>query len=431
MPAPQRVVLFRPRTVLQVAALLLGIALALWIVWVSIRVLTWVFVALFLALALEPGVRFLQQRGMRRRGAAVAVIYVSAFAFLALLAALLVPPLVDEVDGLADAAPGYVEDITAGRGPLGFLQTRLPRRRPRPRRDRVRRRLAARRRRGHGGRHRPRRDHRRLRLHHDRLPDAVHDPRGPDLGGARARPDAARVAPALAQRRPPDRADRLRLRHRQPAALGDRGRLLDDRAADHGRAVRARARPRGRRARPDPARRRDARRPAADDRRLPHVAHGRHRAARLLHPLPADREPRAAAARLRPHGAALAARRADRDPDRHRGRGHPRRAGRDPGRGHPADPAPGLAGAPADEPRGGRRRVGRRRGGRPAPRRRARPSAGRGPSGRAPRATGPRRARRTRAARRRRASASPSRPRAGPRARAAARRRPRAGCPPS
>ena len=123
MHAPQRVVLFRPRTVLQVAGVLLGIALALWIVWVSIRVLTWVFVALFLALALEPGVRFLQQHGMQRRGAAVAVIYLSAFGFLALLAALLVPPLVDEVDGLAEAAPGYVEDITAGRGPLGFLQT--------------------------------------------------------------------------------------------------------------------------------------------------------------------------------------------------------------------------------------------------------------------------------------------------------------------
>ena len=74
MHAPQRVVLFRPRTVLQVAGVLLGIALALWIVWVSIRVLTWVFVALFLALALEPGVRFLQQHGMQRRGAAVAVI---------------------------------------------------------------------------------------------------------------------------------------------------------------------------------------------------------------------------------------------------------------------------------------------------------------------------------------------------------------------
>ena len=97
----------------------------------------------------------------------------------------------------------------------------LPDRRPRPGGDGVRRRLAARRRRGHGGRHRPRRGHRRLRLHHDRLPDAVHDPRGPDLGGARAGPDAARVAPALAQRRPPDRTSRVR--DRQPPALAIAG----------------------------------------------------------------------------------------------------------------------------------------------------------------------------------------------------------------
>jgi predicted PurR-regulated permease PerM len=33
-----------------------------------------------------------------------------------------VPPLIDEADGLADAVPDYVEDITAGRGPLGFLE---------------------------------------------------------------------------------------------------------------------------------------------------------------------------------------------------------------------------------------------------------------------------------------------------------------------
>ena len=107
---------------LQVVGVLLGVAVALWVVWVSMRVITWVLVALFLALALEPGVRFLQDHGMRRRGAAAAVIYLLAIGFVALLAALLVPPLVDEVDGLADAAPGYVEDITAGRGPLGFLQ---------------------------------------------------------------------------------------------------------------------------------------------------------------------------------------------------------------------------------------------------------------------------------------------------------------------
>jgi predicted PurR-regulated permease PerM len=81
-----------------------------------------VFVALFLALALNPAVEFLQTHGMRRRGAAAAVIYCTAIAAAALLAALLIPPLVDEGQGLADAAPGYVRDITAGRGPLGFLE---------------------------------------------------------------------------------------------------------------------------------------------------------------------------------------------------------------------------------------------------------------------------------------------------------------------
>ena len=95
--------------------------------------------------ALPAAARHAAARG-RRRGDLPA----ARSRFVALLAALLVPPLVDEVDGLADAAPGYVEDITAGRGPLGFLADGLPRRRPRPRGDRVRRRLAARRRRGHG-----------------------------------------------------------------------------------------------------------------------------------------------------------------------------------------------------------------------------------------------------------------------------------------
>jgi predicted PurR-regulated permease PerM len=114
--------LFRPRTVLQVAAVLLGVAIALWVVWISHRVLTWVLVAVFLALALDPAVRFLQEHGVRRRGAAAAIIYVSAILAIALLAALLVPPVVDQAQGLGDAAPGYVEDITAGRGPLGFLE---------------------------------------------------------------------------------------------------------------------------------------------------------------------------------------------------------------------------------------------------------------------------------------------------------------------
>ena len=119
--SPERVVLFRPRTVLQVAAVVLGVAIALWVVWVSRRVISWVLVAFFLALALNPAVRLLQARGLRR-GAAAAVIYLAAIAVAGLLAALFIPPLADQADGLAEAAPQYVEDITAGRGPLGFLE---------------------------------------------------------------------------------------------------------------------------------------------------------------------------------------------------------------------------------------------------------------------------------------------------------------------
>lgn len=119
----ERLVDLRARTVLSVAAVLLALALGIVIVWISRRVLTWVFVALFLALALEPAVRFLQRHGMQRRGAAAAVIYLSATATVALIAALLVPPLISQATDLGEAAPGYVSDITAGRGPLGFLQS--------------------------------------------------------------------------------------------------------------------------------------------------------------------------------------------------------------------------------------------------------------------------------------------------------------------
>ena len=164
---------------------------------------------------------FLQAHGLRRRGAATAVIYVGALAAsIALLAALLLPPLIDEAEGLTEAVPGYVEDITAGRGPLGFLERDY---------EIVERVRSAIERNGGsllGGGAGTLLDLGRgvltgiVGVRHDRVPDAVHAPRGPAVGGAR-RSGSCRptVAAALAQRRPPDRADRLGLRHGQPADL--------------------------------------------------------------------------------------------------------------------------------------------------------------------------------------------------------------------
>jgi predicted PurR-regulated permease PerM len=121
---PERVVLFRPRNVVTTAVVLVGLALALWVVYAARHVLTWVFVALFLALAISPAVEALQRRAhVRRRAAAAAIIYLAVLGVLVGLGFLLIPPIVDQTKGLADAAPGYVDDLTKGRGPLGFLQT--------------------------------------------------------------------------------------------------------------------------------------------------------------------------------------------------------------------------------------------------------------------------------------------------------------------
>jgi predicted PurR-regulated permease PerM len=119
---PERVVLVRPRTVAMSALVLLGLALALWIVWVARQALTWVAVAMFLAVALDPAVSALERRGLRRRGAATAVVFLAALLALGGLLALLVPPLIRQVEGLAAAVPGYVDQLTSGRGPLGSLE---------------------------------------------------------------------------------------------------------------------------------------------------------------------------------------------------------------------------------------------------------------------------------------------------------------------
>ena len=119
---PERVVRFRPRTILAVLGIVLAIALGLEILWLARRVLTWILVALFLALALNPAVEWLQRRGVRRRGVAAALTFLAAAGAMAGIAALFIPTLVREVNDFVDAVPGYVEDLTQGRGPFGFLE---------------------------------------------------------------------------------------------------------------------------------------------------------------------------------------------------------------------------------------------------------------------------------------------------------------------
>ncbi len=118
---PVRVVEFRPRTVLRVVGILLATAIILEILWIARHVVSWVFIALFLTLALNPAVDRLEHR-LKRRGVATGVVYIATLAALIGIGWLFIPTLVNQVNDFAGKVPDYLHDLTKGRGRLGFLQ---------------------------------------------------------------------------------------------------------------------------------------------------------------------------------------------------------------------------------------------------------------------------------------------------------------------
>jgi predicted PurR-regulated permease PerM len=119
--SPERVVVFRPRAVLIVLGVLLAVVAALRLVSLAKQGLTLIAVALFLALALNPAVRFFQRRGVGRM-MAVAIVCLLTVVVFGLLGLVFVPPLVEQITHFVHALPGLARDLTAGRGPLGVLE---------------------------------------------------------------------------------------------------------------------------------------------------------------------------------------------------------------------------------------------------------------------------------------------------------------------
>jgi predicted PurR-regulated permease PerM len=121
---PERVVDLRTRTILRVLAVAIGVAVVLEVLWISRQVISWLLISLFLALALDPLVSWIERRGHLGRGAAIGLSYLLVALVVVGIGWTFVPKLVDEVNGLVQALPGYVEDLTHGRGRLGFLETK-------------------------------------------------------------------------------------------------------------------------------------------------------------------------------------------------------------------------------------------------------------------------------------------------------------------
>jgi len=98
------------RTIARVVLTVVVIVIALYLIYLLRRPLTWIFIAGFLAIALSGPVNFLSRR--MRRGFAVALTYVALILVPVLIVAALVPPIVTQGNNLAQRLPQYANDLS-------------------------------------------------------------------------------------------------------------------------------------------------------------------------------------------------------------------------------------------------------------------------------------------------------------------------------
>ena len=120
----ERFVRVRVRTLVTVALFTVAVLGLLTLLSVARHVLVWVLIALFLAVALNPLVEWIQRRTHRSRGLSVGTAFLLVLGLAVGIGAVFIPTLVDQVGGFADKVPHYVDQITKGQGRLGFLETK-------------------------------------------------------------------------------------------------------------------------------------------------------------------------------------------------------------------------------------------------------------------------------------------------------------------
>ncbi len=93
-----------------IGGILISLSL-LWALWQMRPLVGMILLAVFLALALEPGVRWLTERYQWRRGAAFGVIYAAGLAFLIVMVVVLIPAINQFTDEVGERGPEWVADL--------------------------------------------------------------------------------------------------------------------------------------------------------------------------------------------------------------------------------------------------------------------------------------------------------------------------------
>jgi predicted PurR-regulated permease PerM len=97
------------RAIMRSVLIVVGVVLCLYLIYRLRKPITWVLIALFLAVALSPAVNYLNR--FMRRGLAIATVYLALLAAIVALGLLLIPPIVGQVNKLGDHAPRYAQDV--------------------------------------------------------------------------------------------------------------------------------------------------------------------------------------------------------------------------------------------------------------------------------------------------------------------------------
>jgi predicted PurR-regulated permease PerM len=98
------------RVIVRIVLVVVCVAIALYMLWLLRKPISWLLIAVFLAVALSPPVNWLARR--MKRGLAIALVYLGLLLVPILLIAAIVPPLITEANNFADNVPAYADDVT-------------------------------------------------------------------------------------------------------------------------------------------------------------------------------------------------------------------------------------------------------------------------------------------------------------------------------
>jgi predicted PurR-regulated permease PerM len=111
------------RAIVRIVLIIVAVAILLYLLYLLRRPVTWLLLAVLLATALAGPVNFLSRR--MPRGLAITIVYLALLAIPVALGALVIPPLVTEINALAQDVPGYateVREFVQGNGTLQSIE---------------------------------------------------------------------------------------------------------------------------------------------------------------------------------------------------------------------------------------------------------------------------------------------------------------------